>query len=115
MNVLWLFDTCGFIFGPTIMLAGVAALALCARVTFRSSSRRLLRAAVGFASLPLVLGVCGFVAGFVVCMTEQVPVSWLALGKVCLAGVVVSLVPLGWALLIYRARGGTEPQLATGA
>jgi hypothetical protein len=26
MNILWLFDTCGLIFGPAIMLAGVASL-----------------------------------------------------------------------------------------
>ena len=108
MNVLWLFDTCGYLFGPAIMVAGAAAVILCAWATFRSTSRRSQRRALAVAGLPMLLGLCGFLVGLIICWNARVPgVPWLALGKVCLAGAAVSAVPLIWALLLCRNRGNT--------
>lgn len=108
MNILWLFDSCGAIFGSAIMLAGIAAIILCVRATLRGNTRRNQRITIAVATLPFVLGICGFVFGIVFCWIAGVPnISWAALGKVCLAGAVVSVVPLIWALLLYRNRGNT--------
>ena len=115
-HILWLFDTCGWIFGPAIMLAGLAALGLCAWATFGSLSRCVRRRAVVLAVSPLVLGVCGFFFGLGVCWYVGVPaVPWGALGKVCLAGAVVSAVPLAWALFLPRTGGESGPRVATQA
>jgi hypothetical protein len=111
MNILWLFDTCGYIVGPAILAAGLVSILLCAWGTFRSTSLRTRRLAVALACSPIVLGVCGFLFGLVVCWREQLPdVPWLALAKVCLAGVVVASVPLLWALLLWRYRRPADPQ-----
>jgi len=113
MNILWLFDTCGYIFGPAIMVAGVVPVLLCAGVTFRSTSRRTQRLAVALAVSPLALGLCGFLVGLVVCWSASLPsVPWLALGKVCLAGAAVSVVPLIWALLLFRTRRNSGLRVA---
>lgn len=103
MTILWLFDSCGYIFGPAIIAAGVAALVVCAWMTFRSTTARLQRLAVPLATLPVILGVCGFLVGLVICWSADIgPVPWLVLGKVILAGAVVSVVPLLWALFLRR-------------
>jgi hypothetical protein len=105
VNILWLFDTCGWIFGPAILLAGLCAVALCLRASRRSSSRRGRGVALAAAGSPLAVAVCGAVIGLVVWWAAQVPEApWLALGKVCLAGLVVAALPLGWALFLLRGR-----------
>jgi hypothetical protein len=49
--------------------------------------------------------------GLLVWWFAHVPgAPWLALGKVCLAGLVVAALPLGWSLFLIRCRpnsGGT--------
>lgn len=103
MNPLWLFDTCGWIFGPAIMAAGVIAITMCAWVTFGSASKRARRRTVALATLPLLLGICGFLVGLALAWNQDMTSEhWLALGKVCLAGAMVTLVPLPWALWLIR-------------
>jgi hypothetical protein len=105
-NVLGLFDTCGYIFGPAIMLAGAAALAVCGWQTFRRASERSRRLAIGVALSPTALALCGVPFGIAVGLAARAPaVAWPALGKMVLAGVVVSAVPLVWALFL-RQNGG---------
>ena len=105
MNILWLFDTCGLIFGPAIMLAGVFALGLCLWSSLRSTPPSALRRVIAMALAPAILGVGGAVFGLGVWWTQNVPgAPWWALGKVILAGMVVSAVPLIWALLLFRGR-----------
>jgi hypothetical protein len=111
MSILWLFDTCGWILGPAILLAGVAALGLCLWATCQFTlRRRTQRLAVSVSLLPLVLGICGALVGAVLWLSLAWPISTAdglqALGKVCLAGLVVSAVPLVWALLLLRLRRG---------
>ena len=118
MNILWLFDTCGYIFGPAIMATGAIAVLLCAWATYRPHSRPLsrrgLRVVLGVAFAPLAVAFCGVLFGLGVCLANNVDVAWGALGKVVLAGAVVSLVPVIWAFFL-RARRTPEPQAATGA
>ncbi len=105
MGILWLFDTCGYIVGPAIIGAGLVAVGLCLRASRRSSTPRTRRFAVVASMSPVVVGLCGAVFGFLVWWTARVPnAPWLALGKVCLAGLVVAAVPLFWSLLLLRAR-----------
>jgi presenilin-like A22 family membrane protease len=105
MNVLWLFDTCGYVFGPAIMAAGVFAVALCAMASRPSSPRSARHRAVAVALLPAAIGLCGALFGLAVWWVDRVPVPpWLALGKVCLAGLAMSALPLIWSLLLARAR-----------
>jgi hypothetical protein len=110
MSIFWLFDTSGLIFGPAILLAGVVALGLCVWATRRSSPRRTQRLAVTVSFLPLAISMCGALVGAILWWSLAWPESTAAtarnLGKVCLAGLVVSSVPLVWALLLLRLRGG---------
>jgi hypothetical protein len=113
MNLLWLFDTCGYILGPAIIAAGVLAVVACAWVSFRRSSRRARLRVLPLAMLPLALGLCGSLVGLIVCWTARLPaVDWLALGKVCLAGAAVTVVPLVWAILLIRTGGDSDPRVA---
>ena len=105
MNILWLFDTCGYIFGPAILIAGLCGVGMCLRARSPSSTRRARRAALVAALSPVIVGVCGAASGLVVWWVAAVPTApWLPLGKVCLAGLVVAALPLGWALLLLRSR-----------
>ncbi len=104
-SVLWLFDSCGFIFGPAMFAAAGVALFLCARSTFGVPTKRTEQLLLPMSALPLLLGCCGFVVGVAVCWIENMPsFPWLVLGKVCLAGGVMSLLPLAWSLYLRRVR-----------
>ena len=111
MNVLlWLFSTCGLIFGPAIMLAGLVALGLCLLASRRASPPRSRRNAFFASLLPLVVAVCGALVGLVLWLalgySSGSPLeNGLALGQVCLAGLVVSFLPLLWSVLLLRLRG----------
>jgi hypothetical protein len=110
MSIFWLFDTCGLIFGPAILLAGIVALGLCLWATLRSTPRRTQRLAVAISFLPLAISICGAVVGAILWWALAWPESTAAasrnLGQVCLAGLVVSSVPLLWALLLLRLQRG---------
>jgi hypothetical protein len=56
-----------------------------------------------FGSLtPFAAGLCGAVVGLIVCLSQdRQPVQWLALGKVCLAGLAVTALPLVWSLGLF--------------
>jgi hypothetical protein len=106
VNILWLFDTCGYIVGPAIMLAGLCAVGLCLWASLPASTRRVRRVALAAAVSPLAVGACGAVFGFIVWWSAHDPGSpWLGLGKVCLAGLAVAALPLVWALLLLRPPG----------
>jgi hypothetical protein len=104
MFILWLFNSLGLIVGSVMLLALVVALVLCLLATFRPSALRLRRRAFYGAFAPFAVGIGGFIWGIVLLlpaggMQQDV---WLNLGKVVLAGAVVSLGPLVWSLLLYR-------------
>jgi hypothetical protein len=108
MGILWLFDSCGWIFGPAIMLAGLIALGVCLWASFKSA---LARVAVGFALAPAALGICAALFGFgLIWYLGQLGAmkvdNWLYLGKACLAGLVVTMPPLAWSLALLRMRQG---------
>jgi hypothetical protein len=106
-SILWLFNTCGTIFGPAIWLAGIVAIVLCVRATRRPSPER--RQLAFRASLaPFALGVLGVFVGLAVCAANQIAADAGALLKVCLAGFVVTVPALVWSLSLPRPR----PQVA---
>jgi len=103
MIILALFNTAGYIFGPIIVIAGVVALTLCLRATLRMDSPHARRTALFGSLSPFAAGICGAIFGFIYCLLlGQQAVQWLALGKVCLAGLVVSTIPLLWCLALFR-------------
>jgi hypothetical protein len=98
----------GWLFGPLMLLAGLAALVMCARATVRTD-RPVARRALMWALLPPVLGVVGAIVGLVVWFVSQPGApnrgpNWLALGYTVLFGVFVALAPALWALVLLRQR-----------
>jgi hypothetical protein len=111
MNILWLFDSCGYIFGPAILSAGLLALGLCLWANLAQRAERLNRIAAVFSLGPVVLGLCGALFGlgllwYLGKLGDIRADNWVALGKVCLAGLVVTIPPLLWSLLLLRGRRG---------
>jgi uncharacterized membrane protein len=105
---LMVFRSPGYIFGPLMLLAGLAAVALCLRATFRpdrASARRVL-----FWSLvPPVLGVVGAIVGAVVlALADQPGKDWAEaskyLGCTILFGVFVAVIPALWSLVLLQRR-----------
>jgi len=98
----------GYIFGPLMLLAGLAAVALCVRATFRGdrgSARRALR----WSLLPPAVGVVGAVFGAAVAAAEGFPANaWVAaapyLAGTVLFGVFVAAVPALWSLVLLARR-----------
>ena len=112
MNILWLFDTCGYIFGPAMIIAGVFALFLCLRASRPSCPRSAQRRAVAIALSPALIGLCGALVGLALWAANRMAVDpWEACGKVCLAGMAVSAVPLIWSLLLLRGKPGAAKPL----
>jgi hypothetical protein len=114
MGILWLFNTTGWFVGPAIMLAGLVALILCLRASSWARSSGARRAAVISSLVPFAVGVCGVLFGLGVWWwSGQVAVNpwdpWLALGKCCLAGLVVTVVPLVWAVVLLRMQRDVPP------
>jgi hypothetical protein len=110
MGIFWLFDTCGWIFGPAIILAGLTALGLCLRATLRPASPRAGRLAVATSLSPVALGLCGALIGLALLWYlgeagNMKAEHWLALGKVILAGLVVAAPSLVWAMTLRVRRG----------
>jgi len=114
MNILSIFSTTGYIFGPAILVAGLIALMMCLRASSRTSSRTARKAAVVLSLLPFATSILGAFFGLAVwwwsgLQSEDPWKNWLALGQTCLAGLLVTLAPLLWSLLLFRLRQG-NPQ-----
>jgi hypothetical protein len=103
MIVLELFNTLGLIFGPLVFLVGIVALALCLRATKRPDSSYARRTALFGSLAPFVAGICAVIFGLIYCGILGLQVHWLDLGKACLAGLVVTAIPLLWSLMLFRA------------
>ena len=106
--VLFLFNTTGLIFGPLILLSGGFSLFLCFKSSKSPNNTKLRRQLLLISFLPFFISLFGALVGFVILINHagnrgiQVD-NWLALGKCCLAGLVVSLFPLSWSIfLTYR-------------
>jgi hypothetical protein len=109
MGFLSLFNSCGWIFGPAIFLAGLLALGLCLWASFQTRSRRAGYIALAWSASPVLLGVCGALVGLIVVWYAGLVMNgdvWMALGKVPVAGLVVAAPALLWALILLRLRRG---------
>ncbi|MFO0826390.1 MAG: hypothetical protein U0792_25270 [Gemmataceae bacterium] len=113
MAILWLFNTCGFIIAPLMWLAGLVAIGFCIRATRNAGSRNL---AIKVSLAPLAVGIIGMIWGSVMVFTmAQVPNDTdaaLSIGKVGLAGLVVTAIPLLWALSLRRPEPQPLPNIA---
>jgi hypothetical protein len=113
MNPLDLFNSLGWVFGPLVLLAGIYALVIC---NWADSPRWAWRAVI-CSCMPFVLGVIAALWGLNLILEagQQAGdrgMSWYYLGKTCLAGLVVTLPPLVWSLLLLRSRAGRRPDVA---
>jgi hypothetical protein len=109
MGVLSLFNTTGYIFGPAIVLTGLLALLLCLRASSWARNRPARRVALVASLMPFAAGVCGALIGLAMWWYADKPATdngapWFALGKACLAGLVVTAIPLVWSSLLLRAQ-----------
>lgn len=108
MILLKLFDTCGPIVAVVMFLAGIAAVVLCVRASRQPNVLPLRRAVYG-SLLPLAVGIAGALFGLVYVLSENPPGGlqnehWANLGKVVLAGLTVSAMPMLWCLMMLRPR-----------
>ena len=105
-------SSAGSIFGPAMLLAGLAALRLCRRATWWNKTNRARRTAIRVSLLPPILGVVGAIVGLcvVVATKNEVPLgAWQLLGNCILFGVIVGLVPLMWSLALPRRPDAGTP------
>jgi uncharacterized membrane protein len=98
----------GYIFGPLMLLAGLAAVAMCVKATLRPD-RSAARRALTWALAAPALGAVGAVVGAgVAALSDQPNKDWATaaahLGCTVLFGVFVALVPALWALALLRRR-----------
>jgi hypothetical protein len=105
-TMFWLFNTTGMIFGPIILALGWIALVLCVWATLMRTWKTC-RAALVAALLPFLAGVYCALVGYLGWWRSNEQAAnlseiWLALGKACLAGLVVTVVPLVWSWLLLR-------------
>ena len=96
----------GYIFGPLMLLAGLAAVVACVRAT-RRPDRTAARRALRWSLLPPALGVVGALFGAVVALISGFPADrWVAAFPylICtiLVGVFVALVPALWSFVLLR-------------
>ncbi len=103
MNPLDLISGLGPIFALAMLLAVIVALVMCGR----ADSPRTVRRALIASFVPFVLGVLSAPVGIAVLLGDggNKPIPWFILGKNCLAGLVITLPPLIWALMLMRSRG----------
>lgn len=109
MGFFSLFNSCGWIFGPAIFLAGLVSLGLCGWASLESKSLRASRIAAAVSLSPVALGICGALFGvaFMWSLGELANMksdNWLYLGKVPVAGLAVAAPSLVWALILLRLR-----------
>lgn len=103
-----LFSTCGYIIGPAILLAGLAAVLLCVRASLRGSPPRAPWTALMSSLVPVVIALfVGVPFGLIVVwrageLAKDPGTLALNLGQMCLAGLVVTALPLAWSLLLLR-------------
>lgn len=103
MVLMQLFNTLGFVFGPLMLLAGIAALALCFRASGRQESFQRRRQAVMGSFAPLVVGIAAAITGLIMFIPAGMNDELMRnLGKAVLAGVVVTALPLVWSLWLFR-------------
>jgi hypothetical protein len=98
----------GYIFGPLMLLAGLAALVMCVRAT-RRPDRTAARRALRWSLLPPVIGVVGALYGVAVGIIYGFPANaWVAaapyLGCTILFGVFVAIIPALWAFVLLQRR-----------
>ena len=114
MNPLLLFNTLGWIFGPLVILARLYALLICKW----ADSPRWARRAMICSCVPFFLGVVDALWGLSLLLDAgqqagDLGMSWYNLGKICLGGLVVTIPPLVWSLLLLRSHAGQRPDIAT--
>jgi hypothetical protein len=102
------FRSPGYIFGPLMLLAGLAAVALCLRATFRPD-RPSARRALLWSLVPPALGVAGAIFGAVVlALADQPGKDWVQaskyLGCTILFSVFVAVIPALWSLVLLQRR-----------
>ena len=108
--ILFLFNTTGLIFGPLILLSGGFSLFLCFKATRTPNDIKLRRQSLLISFLPFFISLFGAMVGYLILINHggnrsiQVA-NWLALGKCCLAGLVVSLFPFSWSIFLNYRRG----------
>ncbi len=107
-GLLWLFTSAGPICGGAMLLALVAALVLCLMGTVKRNPSSA-QIALTVALLPLVVSILGALVGLSIAWREGLLTSEplacsLDLAKLCLAGLIVSSLPLAWALALVRVR-----------
>lgn len=103
MNPLLLFTALGPILFAVIVLAAIVALVMCGH----ADSPRAVRRALYTSFAPFLLTVIAIPVTMAIVPVEAR--SWYLMGKNCLAGLVVSMPALVWALLLMRSRGRSQP------
>src|SRR5438094_157734 len=98
MDIVMMIRSPGYIFGPLMLVLGVAAVVVCVRAA-RRGDRPSARRAVGWSLSPIAAGLAGAVFGLTYWAAATRPdadrgVVWAALGYTVLFGVFVAAVPL---------------------
>ncbi len=108
MDFLLLLKAPGYVFGPLMLLGGLAALVACARAT-RRADRAARRRALVWALVPLAVGAVAAAFGAVRWgLSGQVAPDrafvWGLLGYTVLFGTLVTAGPLAWAAVLAVRR-----------
>jgi hypothetical protein len=98
----------GYIFGPLMLLAGLAAVVMCVQAT-RRPDRAAARRALLWSLTPPVFGVAGAIFGVAVGIIGGFPANaWVAaapyLGCTILFGVFVAIIPALWSVVLLQRR-----------
>ena len=101
MQILWLFNTAGPIVASAIFLAALAALFSCLRASRWERTPHARRIAIITSLLPFAFGVCGAAVGLAL-FGSSGQNAWENRGKLCLAGLTVTAIPLLWAMILLR-------------
>ena len=105
MDFTMLIRSAGYIFGPLMLLCGLAAVVACVRAT-RRGDRPSARRAAGWSLSPIAAGLVGVVYGLIYWVSLGMPGNrasgFVALGYTVLFGVFVAAVPLLWSAALLR-------------